>query len=153
MNPQPYEWLAPQKALATRMYEAGAPLFEIAAAVGRSEDAIRRAVGRWKLNRPEGHVVVHKRSVWVRVRAALEASTGLTIDQICETCGIEKSCVIGTIKLHRAELYIARRIPTARRPRAVWRLGNLPDAPVESARRQKVRRRDINPFAGLIQQI
>lgn len=127
----PYFWRANEKALVTRMYEAGAPLREISAATGVSSDAIRRAVGRWKLHRPAGHIGVETRGnlAWPRIRAALEQSDGMTIAELCAALSMFKSTVLKAIAEHRGELHIARWIPTTRRPRAVWALGRRMDAP------------------------
>lgn len=127
----PYFWRSHEKALVTRMYEAGAPLREISAASGVSEDAIRRAVGRWKLHRPAGHIGVETRGnlAWPRIRAALEQSGGMTIAELCAALSMFKSTVLKAIAEHRCELHVARWIPTTRRPRAVWALGARMDAP------------------------
>ncbi|RQS22424.1 helix-turn-helix domain-containing protein [Burkholderia sp. Bp8995] len=147
-------WLAPEKALVVRMYEAGAPLRDIAAASGVSDDAIRRAVGRWKLHRPTGHIGIETRGnlAWPRVRAALEQSGGMTIAELCAALSMFKSTVLKAIREHRAELHVARWIPTTRRPRAVWALGSRMDAPKPIAVRAR-KQPDDNHFASLIAQI
>ncbi|MBR8409812.1 helix-turn-helix domain-containing protein [Burkholderia cenocepacia] len=124
-------WLAPEKALVTRMYEAGAPLRDIAAATGVSDDAIRRAVGRWKLHRPEGHIGIETRAnlAWPRIRAVLADSTGMSVPEIQLATGLSKQAALTALKRHRAELHVARWIPTSRKPRAVWALGKRMDAP------------------------
>ncbi|MCA8326182.1 hypothetical protein [Burkholderia cepacia] len=127
----PHFWRANEKALVTRMYEAGAPLREIAAATDVSEDAIRGAVGRWKLQRPEGHIGIEMRTnlAWPRIRAVLEESGGMTIAEIRSVAGVSKPAVLKALAEHRDELHIARWIPTSRKPRAVWALGKRMDAP------------------------
>lgn len=127
----PYFWRSHEKALVTRMYEAGAPLREIAAVSGVSEDAIRRAVGRWKLHRPAGHIGVETRAnlAWPRIRAALQQSGGMTIAELCAALSMFKSTVLKALAEHRGELHVVRWIPTSRKPRAVWALGKRMDAP------------------------
>ncbi|MDN7894451.1 hypothetical protein QZM93_38280 [Burkholderia cepacia] len=127
----PHFWRANEKALVTRMYEAGAPLREIAAATDVSEDAIRGAVGRWKLHRPEGHIGIEMRTnlAWPRIRAALERVGGMTIAEIRGAAAVSKPAVLKALAEHRDELHVARWIPTSRKPRAVWALGKRMDAP------------------------
>ncbi|WP_175770552.1 hypothetical protein [Burkholderia anthina] len=150
----PYFWRANEKALVTRMYEAGAPLRDIAAASGVSNDAIRRAVGRWKLHRPAGHIGIETRAnlAWPRICAALEKSGGMTIAELCDALSMFKSTVLKAIHEHRAELHVARWIPTTRRPCAVWALGSRMDAPKPVAVRARPRS-DGNHFASLIAQV
>lgn len=142
-----FDWLTPQKAMATQMYEAGAPLREIAGAVGRSEDSIRRAVGRWKLHRPEGHIGVETREnlVWPRIKSALAGSTGMTVSDMCRVTGCFKSVVLRAIAEHRAEIHVARWQPTSRKPAAVWALGSGVDA-VNVARKPNKAPRKVNPW-------
>lgn len=145
----PYFWRANEKALVTRMYEAGAPLRDIAAEIGASSDAIRRAVGRWKLRRPEGHVGVETRRdlAWPRIHVALEQSGGMTIAELCDALSMFKSVVLRAIATHRDELHVARWEPTSRRPRAVWALGHRMDAPKPVAVRAPKRRSAIEQMA------
>ncbi|WP_261524473.1 helix-turn-helix domain-containing protein [Burkholderia multivorans] len=74
----PHFWRSNEKALVTRMYESGVPLRDIATATGVSSDAIRRAIGRWKLHRPAGHIGIETREnlLWPRMRIALQQSGG-----------------------------------------------------------------------------
>ncbi|MCO1396400.1 hypothetical protein [Burkholderia cenocepacia] len=127
----PHFWRANEKVLVTRMYEAGAPLREIAAATDVSEDAIRGAVGRWKLHRPEGHIGIEMRTnlAWPRIRAALDQCAGMAIAELRAATGVSKPAVLKALAEHRDELHIARWIPTSRKPRAVWALGKRMDAP------------------------
>ncbi|SAJ96599.1 helix-turn-helix domain protein [Burkholderia multivorans] len=145
-------WRCNEKALVTRMYEAGAPLREIAAATGVSADAIRRAVGRWELHRPHGHIGIETREnlLWPRVKFALEQSGGMTIYELCDALETFKSTVIKTIAKHRDELHIARWIPTTRRPKAVWALGKRMDAPKPIAVRRK---KAANPFGRIAEEL
>lgn len=119
-------WLAPEREMLERMYRAGVPVRDIAKSIGRNEDAIRRAVGRWKLHRPAQHksADVRLNLAWPRIRAALDGSDGMTIADLCRACGMFKSVVIHAIADHRDELDIVRWKPTTRRPMAVWALGS-----------------------------
>ncbi|KVU10674.1 hypothetical protein WK62_05265 [Burkholderia ubonensis] len=151
----PYLWLAPQKAAATRMYEAGAPLREIAAAVGRSEDAIRRAVGRWKLHRPEGHIGVETRKdlAWPRIQNALRGGRGMTMAQLREATGLSKQSIITAIRKYRDQIHIGSYERTARHPAAVWKLGRANSAEMPKGRRRTAQAVRANPFlvaAGLV---
>lgn len=150
----PHFWRANEKALVTRMYEAGAPLREIAAATDVSEDAIRGAVGRWKLHRPEGHIGIETRAnlAWPRIRAVLASSSGMSVPEIQLATGLSKQAALTALKTHRAELHVARWIPTTRKPKAVWALGCRIDAPKPVAMRAR-KAAPANHFASLIAQV
>ena len=139
-------WRCDEKALVTRMYETGASLREIAAATGVSADAIRRAIGRWKLHRPAGHIGVETREnlIWPRMREALYQSGGMTVYELCDALSTFKSTVLKAIAQHQDEMHVARWIPTTRRPKAVWALGKRMDAPKPIAMRAA--KRSANPF-------
>lgn len=148
------EWLAPQKAALEQMYQAGAPVSEIAETIGRSEGSVRRAVGRWKLHRPVEHRSVDLRAnlAWPRIRAVLATSNGMTIAEICQALGMFKSVIIRTIGDHRSELDIVRWIPGTRKPTAVWTIGTGRVA-VKPIKAKRVVRAQANPFsvaAGLV---
>ncbi|KWF29896.1 hypothetical protein WT56_16070 [Burkholderia pseudomultivorans] len=134
------------------MYEAGASLREIAAETGVSADAIRRAVGRWKLHRPTGHIGVETREnlIWPRIRIALQQSGGMSIYELCNVLETHKSTVLKAIAQHRGELHIVRWVPTTRRPKAIWALGTRMDAPKPIAVRV---RKQSNPFAQMAAQL
>lgn len=140
-------WLAPEKAKLERMYLAGVPVRDIAKEIGRTEDAIRRAVGRWKLHRPVEHksVDVRLNLAWPRIRAVLEQSHGMTIPDICKACGMFKSVVLNALAEHRDELDIVRWKPTTRRPMAIWKLGSGLTA-VKPIRVRRSAKSKANPF-------
>lgn len=148
----PHFWRSNEKALVTRMYELGVPLRDIATATGVSSDAIRRAIGRWKLHRPVGHIGIETREnlLWPRMRIALQQSGGLSIYELCDVLETHKSTVLKTIARHRGELHIVRWIPTTRRPKAIWALGTRMDAPKPVAVRV---RKQSNPFAQMAAQL
>lgn len=143
----PHFWRANEKALVTRMYEAGEPLRDIAGATGVSADAIRRAVGRWKLHRPAGHIGVETRQnlAWPRIRAALEKSQGVTVADLCEALGMFRSVVLKAICEHRGELDVVRWNASARKPAAVWALGSGREA-MKPIKARRVIRTQSNPF-------
>lgn len=139
-------WLASEKSLVTRMYEGGAPLRDIAAATGVTNDAIRRAVGRWKLHRPEEHIGIETRQnlAWPRVITALEQQP-MTVAQLCDALGMFRSVVLRAIDQHRAQLHIARYITTTRKPAAVWASGPGADV-MKPVKVRRARNLAANPF-------
>ncbi|MEB2544298.1 hypothetical protein [Burkholderia cenocepacia] len=145
-------WRCNEKALVTSLYEAGVPLRDIATATGVSSDAIRRAIGRWKLHRPVGHIGIETREnlIWPRMRLALEQSGGMTIYELCEALGTHKSTILKALTQYRDELHISRWIPTTRRPKAVWALGKRMNAPKPVVVRM---RKQPSPFAHMAAQL
>lgn len=145
----PHFWRANEKALVTRMYEAGAPLREISDATGVSSDAIRRAVGRWKLHRPAGHIGIETRAdlAWPRITAALAHGRALTVAALIAATGLSKQSVLATIARHRSEMHIAGYERTQRKPAALWRLGAGIDAEMLKPKRRTAAVAAIaNPF-------
>ncbi|KVD81911.1 hypothetical protein WS62_23430 [Burkholderia sp. ABCPW 14] len=143
----PYFWRSHEKALVARMYEAGAPLRDIAAATGVSDDTVRRAVGRWKLRRPAGHIGIETRTnlAWPRIRLALEQHGPMSTPELCVATGMMKSVVVRNLARYRGEMHVARWIPTSRRPAAVWALGPGTDA-IKPLKVRRVMRTQANPF-------
>lgn len=140
-------WLAPDRVKLERLYLAGVPLRGIAKEIGKSEGAIRRAIGRWKLHRPESHksVDVRLNLAWPRIRAALEKSNGMTIADICKACGMFKSVVLNALADHRGELDIIRWRPTTRRPVAIWTLG-VGRTAMKPVKVRNAKKSTVNPF-------
>lgn len=148
----PHFWRANEKTAVTRMYESGYALRDIAAATGVSSDAIRRAVGRWGLHRPDGHIGVETRAnlAWPRIKVLLNGGRALTVTQICDESGLCKQAVLTAIRSYRAEIHVASYERTARHPAALWRLGNARDAEKPAPKRRAGQRSQTSPNPFLV---
>lgn len=143
-----YFWLASEFNQARRMYEGGSSVPDIAAAVGRTEDAVWRAVSRHHWHRPEGHERFErakKNAAWPRIAAAITLHGPMTVAEITAACGGYKTTVLRVLAEHRAEMHIARWQSTTRKPAAVWALGKGGDA-IKPVRVHRVKRAQRNPF-------
>lgn len=146
-------WLITERRALERMYAEGVTVVDIARELNRTEDAIRRAVGRWKLHRAPEHRSVDLRAnrAWPRIQAALR-QRAMTIQQLIEFTGMFKSVIVRNLGEHRGQMHVAGWVSTSRRPAAIWALGSGPDA-AKPIRSYRVRRAAANPFltaAGLI---
>ncbi|PMS25978.1 hypothetical protein C0Z16_27995 [Paraburkholderia rhynchosiae] len=137
------------------MWPNGASLEDIAARLpGRSTDAIAEFRDKNHMRRKPGcFALPHQRVARDRMNSAIKLSeNGLTINEIVEKAKVSKCTVLDFVKeMHGNGLYVAGYRKTTRKPAALWKLGNLPDASypyqkVVGPRTEARLRREVNPF-------
>jgi hypothetical protein len=141
-------WTTSDEATLRRMYEAGAEIRDIAAAIsGHTEDGIRSHAYCMGLERPADYVVPHFSENWERIETAMRANgEGMTADEISVVTGLCTSAIYKLLNHRRGRLvFVCEWLPRLRKPAAVWALGARPDAARPLTHRQK--RKPVNPFA------
>jgi hypothetical protein len=141
-------WTTAEEATLRRMYEAGAEIRDIIAAIPRhNEDGIRSRAYYRGMQRPADYVQPHYSENWERIEKAMrEADGGMTADQITAATGIHTSAVYKLLNHRRGRIvYVCEWLPRMKKPSAIWALGARPDAARPLTHRQK--RKPVNPFA------
>jgi hypothetical protein len=155
----PREWLTTEDAALTRLFNAGAQLPEMRAALpNRTDSQIRRHLTHLKLKR-DTPLAQRNSWVWGAMQLAIREHGPMTAAELEERTKGNHACVLRQLKrYHGNGLYVSEWRPTLRKPAAVWALGNESDADRRAAlARQPVKRRvAANPFAaaaGLIKPV
>lgn len=148
----PQEWLTTENAILTRLFNEGAQLPAMVAALPRRTDSqIRRHLHYLGLKR-ETKLLVRTSWVWESMKAAIAERGPMTAAELEERTNSAHGAVIRMIKrFHGDGLYISAWRPTLRKPAAVWALGSAPDADKRAVlTRRYVKKSKVNPFAAAI---
>lgn len=118
------EWTPEDKAAALREYAAGTPMKDICARFGKTKEAIYGIASAAGVGRPNGYTwtVERHEASWVRIRAALVGSEGMTVHEICIATGVPGATVHNALHRHPTEVGIVRKAKTRAKPAPVWKL-------------------------------